>query len=303
MADYQLRRGDARAVRRHLVRVLRLGPRAGQGPARRRVARRRDARGDVVDARRGARHVPAPAPPGHAVRDRGALGRAAARGRRPGAADRRPLAGGWASATSPPRPRSTRSSSWSAGIRNARAEARVEPASWLPVDVAVPDGARAGTSRRCARRSSGSPGPGRSSVVTIGRRCTAAGAAGRWRSSPASSRRLIGAARRRRGGATPAPTGAAREGARRGRGLPRRCPRPARERGVHVEGAAGGRRGRPRPRGGARRPGRAVARASRSLTRGRDDREAATTGGPAKGSARACCDQPLTAPPVMPRTK
>ena len=37
-------------------------------------AARRRARGDVVDARRGARHVPAPAPPGHAVRDRGAVG-------------------------------------------------------------------------------------------------------------------------------------------------------------------------------------------------------------------------------------
>ena len=36
---------------------------AGRGP-----------RGDLVDARRGAGHVPAAAPPGHAVRDRGALG-------------------------------------------------------------------------------------------------------------------------------------------------------------------------------------------------------------------------------------
>ena len=41
---------------------------------------RRGARGDLVDARRGARHVPAAAPPGHAVRDRGAVGGAAAPG-------------------------------------------------------------------------------------------------------------------------------------------------------------------------------------------------------------------------------
>ena len=47
----------------------------------------------LVDARRRARHVPSAAPPGHALRDRGHLGLAAApRGRR-GPADRRPLAG------------------------------------------------------------------------------------------------------------------------------------------------------------------------------------------------------------------
>ena len=47
-----------------------------------------------MDAGRGARHVPAAAPPGHAVRDRGAVGDAAASGERPGAADRRALARG-----------------------------------------------------------------------------------------------------------------------------------------------------------------------------------------------------------------
>ena len=38
------------------------------------------ARGHLVDARRSARHLPAPAPPGHALRDRGAVGGAAAPG-------------------------------------------------------------------------------------------------------------------------------------------------------------------------------------------------------------------------------
>ena len=51
-------------------------------------------RGDLVDAGRGPRHVPAAAPSGDAVRDRGALGGAAAPGHRPGAAHRRPLARG-----------------------------------------------------------------------------------------------------------------------------------------------------------------------------------------------------------------
>ena len=74
IADYALRRDDPRPLRRDLERVLRLGPRAGQGPARGRDARAGRPRGDLVDARRGARHVPAPAPPGHAVRHRGAVG-------------------------------------------------------------------------------------------------------------------------------------------------------------------------------------------------------------------------------------
>ena len=57
------------------------------------VAARRGPRGDVVDPRRGARHVPAVAPPGDAVRDRGAVGRRCPHvARRPGPADRRSLA-------------------------------------------------------------------------------------------------------------------------------------------------------------------------------------------------------------------
>ena len=57
-------------------------------------ARPERARGDVVDAGRGPRHVPAAAPSGHAVRHRGALGGAAAPGDGPRPAHRRPLARG-----------------------------------------------------------------------------------------------------------------------------------------------------------------------------------------------------------------
>ena len=53
-----------------------------------------DARGHVVDAGRGARHVPAAAPSGDALRHRGALGDPPASGVRPGAPHRRALARG-----------------------------------------------------------------------------------------------------------------------------------------------------------------------------------------------------------------
>ena len=69
-----VRRRHASSLRRDLVRVLRLGPGAGQGPTRRRIATGRRARGDVVDARRSPRHLPSAPPPSHALRDRGALG-------------------------------------------------------------------------------------------------------------------------------------------------------------------------------------------------------------------------------------
>ena len=46
-------------------------------------------------------------------------------------------------------------------MRNARAEARVEPGAWLPVDVFVPESARARPSMRFGRRSSDWPGRGR----------------------------------------------------------------------------------------------------------------------------------------------
>ena len=61
----------------------------------------------------------------------------AASRRRPGAADRRALAGRDGAATRPPRPRSGPSSTSCAAIRNARADAKIEPGAWLPLDVFV----------------------------------------------------------------------------------------------------------------------------------------------------------------------
>ncbi len=88
-----VRRADPRAVRLDLGRVLRLGPGAGQGSPGRRDPAGRGPRSDLVDPRRGPRHVPAAPAPGDAVRHRGHLGGAAARCRRPRAADRGGLAG------------------------------------------------------------------------------------------------------------------------------------------------------------------------------------------------------------------
>ena len=72
----RLRRADPAALRRDLERVLRLGPRAGQGPARRRArspaAEREATWWTLVEA---LDTLPPAAPPGHAVRDRGDLGR------------------------------------------------------------------------------------------------------------------------------------------------------------------------------------------------------------------------------------
>ena len=99
MAGYAFGEVTRLAVRGDLERVLRLGPRARQGPAGRRSARPGRARGDLVDARRGARHVPAAAPPGHAVRDRGAVGGAAASGDAIPTCSSSPAGPGWGSAT------------------------------------------------------------------------------------------------------------------------------------------------------------------------------------------------------------
>ena len=137
MADYAFGEVTRLLYDGHLERVLRLGPRAGQGPARRRLAPGRRARGDLVDAGRGPRHVPAPAPPGHAVHHRAAVGGAAAPGHGPGAADRRPLAGSGRARRGGRGGRSARSSSSSAAVRNARADAKLEPGAWLPLDVYV----------------------------------------------------------------------------------------------------------------------------------------------------------------------
>ena len=82
---------------------------------------------------------------------------------RPGAADRGRLAHG--------RPRTPTNAAAEAevaalidlvrAVRNARAEARIEPAAWLPVDVFVPEIAGRDIRSPPARRSNGWPGPGR----------------------------------------------------------------------------------------------------------------------------------------------
>ena len=73
-------------------------------------------------------------------------------------------------------------------VRNARAEAHVEAATWLPVRLAVP-GRSERRSLRCGRLSSGSRGPGRSRSSTIGRRCPPTAPPARSRSWPATWRR------------------------------------------------------------------------------------------------------------------
>ena len=120
-----------------LERVLRLGSRVREGPPVRRRPAGCRARGDVVDARRRPRHLPAAAPPGDAVRDRGALDDDPASCQRPGLL----IVARWPGV-------GERDEAAEAdvealvdlvrGIRNARAEAHVEAATWLPVDVAVP---------------------------------------------------------------------------------------------------------------------------------------------------------------------
>ena len=120
---------------------------------------------------------------------------------RSGAAHRRPLAGAARGARRRrPRPRSAQFVELIRAIRNARAEARVEPRrAWLPVRLAVrPELGRRSPAR--ARRSSGSPGRDRSKVVR-GSRASSDGAgrlARGGRGRPGGARPLGGGGRRRR---------------------------------------------------------------------------------------------------------
>ena len=66
------------------------------------------------------------------------MGRPAASRVRPGPAHRRPLAGRRASAIRSSSARSPRCIDLVRGLRNARAEAKLEPAAWLPTEVVVP---------------------------------------------------------------------------------------------------------------------------------------------------------------------
>ena len=176
--------------------------------------------GDVVDAGRGARHVPAPAPPGHAVRDRGDLGALPQRGRRPGAAHRRRLA----------RRPAPRDAAAEADVGGAAGPGPGDPQRAQPKRGSIrPPGCRstspsrsppaAGVRRLFVRRSSAWPARGR---------C----AASRTRAAlrPTRGGRPRGRRRRPRGGRHPAPAAVADAG----RGRPR--PGPA------GEGARGGRR-------------------------------------------------------------
>ena len=87
--------------------------------------------------------------------------------RRPGPADRRPLAARRTSATPTRRGRGRRVVELVRAIRNARAEAGIEPAPLAAASTSRSPrrGARPSVRGASARRSSGSRGPGRSSVV------------------------------------------------------------------------------------------------------------------------------------------
>jgi valyl-tRNA synthetase len=141
-AEVPVRRDHPRPPRRDLVGVLRLGDRACEGPPRGRDDPGRGAGGDVVDARRGARHLPPAAPPRHAVRDRGDLDLAAATSGRRGPADGRRVARrtchGRRAGPADGHGRET-----IVAVRNARATAGVPAADWLETHLAIPGEERA----------------------------------------------------------------------------------------------------------------------------------------------------------------
>ena len=95
MADLRLRRGHAARSTTRSGTSTATGASSSPRSAWPTSGSTRRPRGHLVDARRGARHVPPAAPSGHAVRHRGPVGDAAASGQRPGPAHRRPLAGRW----------------------------------------------------------------------------------------------------------------------------------------------------------------------------------------------------------------
>ena len=160
-------------------------------------------------------------------------------------------------------------------------------------------------SRPCGRPSSDSPGPGRSTATSPAEALHAVGR-GRaaWRSSPATTSRRSSAAATADAGAAALPSGrGSRRSSRERRGAPRRGPRPAGERGVHVAKAP------PAVVEGARAREAELAdqveRLRRAASAGADAaRSEAQDASP--GLCRRTpigTGQPLTAPPVMPRTK
>ena len=120
-------------------------------------------RGDVVDAGRGARHVPAAAPSGHAVRHRGAVGGPARIAPATRTCSSSPAGPGWGSATSPPRREVGRSSTSSRRSATPARRPGCRPRDWLTTGSSVP-ARSARRSRPCDRPSSAWPGPARSSA-------------------------------------------------------------------------------------------------------------------------------------------
>ena len=245
-----------------------------------------------MDARRGPRHVPAAAPSGDAVRDRGAVGGAPAPGDGSGAADRRSLAG---RRRARPRRRGRAGGGPSSSSSRSATPARrrsCPPAGWLETWVHVP--AALGPTFEALRPAIERLGPG----------------------PPAPSRADHGAARRGRGRGRPVDRAAGRRSRGRSSGRPAvdddiaRAERARLERELaEAEGWLDAARGRlaseafvakapaavvetrAGPRGRARRAGRAPARAARSLNRspalGPDRRPARSAAPPMPPSARS----------------
>ena len=139
MADYAFGEVTRAPVRRDLERVLRLGPRAGQGPPGRRVAarRRRARRPGGRSSRRSTRTCACSTRSCRSSPRR--CGRAPASRRRPGAARSSPAGPAPGERDARRRgARSRRSSSSSAASATRAPRRSIEPATWLPRDVVVP---------------------------------------------------------------------------------------------------------------------------------------------------------------------
>ena len=226
----------------------------------------RRARGDMVGAGERPGHVPAAAPPGDAVHHRAAVGRAAAHRRRPGPADRGPLAGGGGARRGR---RGPGGRAGRAGPGGAQRPGRREAGAGGLAAAGRLRGAGAGRGVRGAAPGAGASGQVASAAPPCHARCPARDR--RCRRRPGRDRGLRrghhrdGGGRPGRRGSRPGPAG---QGACRRRAAPGRGARPAGKRRLHGQGAAGDRRGCSSPGGGARGPGGAAACAAGPLTAG-----------------------------------